>query len=115
MRSADREAGSVTAETALALPAVTMVLAVLLASGSVVAAQLRCVDAARTGARLAARGESTSQVVAAAQHLAPAGGRVAVAVSGSTVTVTVTAAVRLPFEAGGLPVQAVAVTELEQP
>jgi hypothetical protein len=99
MRRAGDSTGSVTAELALALPAVILVLGALLGTGQVVAAQLRCVDAARAAARLAARGEPVGPVTAAGQRLAPGGGRVEVAIGAETVTVTVTARVRLGFGA----------------
>ena len=53
-REGSGAAGSVTAELALALPSVVLLLAVVLAAGDVVAGQIRCVDAARAGARAAA-------------------------------------------------------------
>ena len=45
----------VTAETAVVLPVLLVVLAGAVAAVTVVGAQLRCVDAAREGARAAAR------------------------------------------------------------
>jgi Flp pilus assembly protein TadG len=48
------EAGMVTAETAVVLPVLLLVLAGAVAAVTVVGAQLRCVDAAREGARAAA-------------------------------------------------------------
>ena len=51
------DGGSVTAEAALALPAVVLVLATVVGVGRVVTAQIQCVDGARAAARLAARGE----------------------------------------------------------
>ena len=49
----DREGGTATAELAVALPAVVVVLAGVLAVGQAVLAQVQCVDAARAGARAA--------------------------------------------------------------
>lgn len=63
----------VTAETALVLPVLVVVLAGAVAVLTVVGAQLRCVDGAREGARAAARGEAAADVVAAAGHVAPDG------------------------------------------
>src|SRR5688500_20233283 len=57
-----RDAGMVTAETAVVLPVLLLVLAGAVAAVTVVGAQLRCVDAAREGARAAARGESVAEV-----------------------------------------------------
>lgn len=66
--AADR--GAVTVELALALPAVVLVLAVMLATVGLGAAQLRCIDAARAGARVAALGPGDAEVVAAAREVA---------------------------------------------
>jgi secretion/DNA translocation related TadE-like protein len=54
---AERDRGSATAETAVALPAVVVAVSVVLAVGQLVVAQVRCVDAARAAARSLARGE----------------------------------------------------------
>jgi len=91
-----RDRGSVTAELATALPVLMVLLAVALSAVAAVTAQLRCVDAAREGARAAARGESPARVVALAGQVAPAGARVRVSASGpDTVAVTVTSRVPL--------------------
>ncbi len=83
----------VTAEIAVALPALVVLLAVALTACAVVAGQLRCVDAAREGARAAARGES---VVGAslARAAAPAGAQVSIGGSGAQVRVEVRATIR---------------------
>jgi Flp pilus assembly protein TadG len=81
----------VTAETAVVLPVLLLVLAAAVAAVVVVGSQLRCVDAAREGARAAARGEPVGVVTELAARAAPDGARVTVAVTGDTVTVTVTA------------------------
>jgi len=96
-RSPAPEAGSAAAETALVLPAVVLLLACLLGCGTAVTAQVRCLDAARSAARLAARGESGVTVRAAAVAAAPAGSRISVAAGQSTVRVVVSATVRLPL------------------
>lgn len=88
--------GSVTAETAVVLPVLVLVLAVLVFVLACVSAQLRCVDAARSAARLAARGEPAAAVQAAARAAAPAGAVVRVSRSGDQVLVVVDADVR-PF------------------
>ncbi len=90
------ERGGVTAETALALPALAVVAAAIIGLGQVGVAQLRCVDAARVAARLAARGEPAGAVHQRAAAAAPAGASVRVA-TGAEVTVAVTAQVSLPF------------------
>jgi hypothetical protein len=87
--------GSVTAETALALPSVVLALWLVAGVAQVVSGQVQCEDAARAAARLAARGESWEQVRAAATSAGPPGGRVAVEQSGDQVVVRVTATVSL--------------------
>jgi Flp pilus assembly protein TadG len=86
----------VTAETAVVLPVLLVVLAMGVWVLAAVAGQLRCVDAARAGARAAARGDAASAVAAAAQRVAPAPARVRISRSGDEVTVLVEAVVA-PF------------------
>ena len=94
----------VTAEAALVLPVLVLVLAGAVAVLTVVGAQLRCVDAAREGVRAAARGEPASVVVSAAGRLAPDGAAVTTEpVEDGLVTVTVRAPVR-PLGTALLPV-----------
>lgn len=107
----------VTAETAVVLPVLLVVLAAAVWVLAAVAGQLRCVDAARVGARAAARGDGVAAVVARTSAVAPAGAQVSVTRRGDEVTVTVRAVVR-PFGAvlarlPGTPVtaQATAITE----
>jgi hypothetical protein len=87
----------VTAETAVALPALVVVLIASLWAVTVVGAQLRCVDAARAGARAAARGEAAEEVSAAVLRLAPEGATVSIRVGADTTRVEVIATVRPPF------------------
>lgn len=68
--------GSVTAEAAVALPALVVFCMALVWALMAAAAQIRCVDAARAGARAAARSEPVPAAVAAARSAAPAGARV---------------------------------------
>lgn len=68
----------VTAETAIVLPVLLLVLASAVAAVTVVAAQLRCVDAVREGARAAARGEDVATVRAVVLRAAPEGMAVSV-------------------------------------
>ncbi len=67
-----------------------------------VAAQIQCVDAARTGARAAARQDPPEAVVRLTREAAPGGATVVVAREGEQVRVTVTARppvlTGLPFE-----------------
>lgn len=110
------ERGSVTAELALSLPVVVLALVLVLAVGQVVTAQVRCSDAARAGAREAARGEAGGTVVQEGLRLAPPGAGVTLTRSGRSVEVTVSAVVRLPLP--GSPrvrVRGRAVSLVEQP
>jgi Flp pilus assembly protein TadG len=81
----------VTAETAVVLPVLLLVLAGAVAAMIAVGAQLRCVDAAREGARSAARGDPASAVTALAAHVAPAGAAVEIRGGTDQVEVTVSA------------------------
>jgi Flp pilus assembly protein TadG len=87
------EAGMVTAETAVVLPVLLLVLAGAVAAVVVVGAQLRCVDAAREGARAAARGEPAAVVSRVADGAAPGGAVTELGGDGETVRVTVSATV----------------------
>jgi Flp pilus assembly protein TadG len=82
--------GAVTVEAALALCSLVAVLAVMLAAVSAVAAQLRCVDAAREAARLTARGEQ-DRGQQFARRIAPRGATVTVTVDGDEVLARVSA------------------------
>ena len=116
----------VTAETAVLLPVLVVVLAAAVFVLACVAAQLQCVDAARSAARVAARGEPVSTVTETAERLAPADARVVVRAGralgdSTTVEVVVQAQVR-PFGRAlrGLPpvrvsARAVAAVEPEAP
>jgi Flp pilus assembly protein TadG len=66
--SGDR--GSVTAETAIALPAVILVLVAVLTIAVAAGAQMRAADGARAGARAVAIGESDESARAIAQQVA---------------------------------------------
>lgn len=108
MRRSD--GGYVTAEAALVLPTLTLFGMALLWGLMAATAQIQCVDAARAGARAAARSEPASAAVAAARSAAPAGAWIAVAREGDLVRVRVDArtagpgplAVRLAGEAVAL-------------
>ena len=65
----------------------------------VAVAQLRCVDAASTGARALARNEPPALVIAAAQTTGPRGARVRLSRAEDTVTVTVDAEITWPGSA----------------
>lgn len=90
------ERGSVTAEAAMTLPilmAVVLLLAWLISLG---VAEVTLVDAARDGARQAARGDDLAAVRQAAERTAPEGSRVTIHRSGDTVAVTVSVVGRSP-------------------
>ncbi|MFJ7195601.1 MULTISPECIES: TadE family type IV pilus minor pilin [unclassified Streptomyces] len=88
--------GAVTAEAAMAIPvlvvfALTLVWALMAAS-----AQIRCVDAARAGARAAARSEPEAQALEAARSAAPGGAEVAMERTGELWRVRVAASMPGP-------------------
>ncbi|WP_298595221.1 TadE family type IV pilus minor pilin [uncultured Rothia sp.] len=62
----------ITAEFAVALPAVTVVLALCLGAASTGVAQLKVEESARTAARAAARGDSEAQIRSAVSRIDPA-------------------------------------------
>lgn len=102
MRGRRSEAGSVTAEMAVGLPALALVLGGALWAVAAVAVQLECVDAARAGARAAARGEPLHVVRQVTGRAAPAGAVVTVTRDADLSRVTVTATMR-PGGAGLIP------------
>ncbi|MFJ8645597.1 TadE family type IV pilus minor pilin [Streptomyces sp. NPDC093546] len=65
-----------TAEAAVAVPALVAFTMALIWALAAAAAQIQCVDAARAGARAAARSEPRETAVAAARSAAPTGARV---------------------------------------
>lgn len=83
------DSGMATAEFAVVTMALVVILGFLLAVASVAVADIRVHEAARAGARTAARGEPNRQVVAVAHRNAP-GADVVVKRSGASVSVTVT-------------------------
>ena len=109
-----RDSGAATAELAVVLPVLVLLVAAGMSAVSVFLAQLRCVDAAREGARAAARGESDAVVRSTAVRAAPGGAAVRVRAEGGDIQVTVSAAAGA---AGGLlgplQVEAVAVARRE--
>ncbi|MBS4727729.1 pilus biosynthesis protein TadE [Mycobacterium sp. SM1] len=74
----------------MAIAALVVVLVLCLAGITAVSMQVRCVDAAREAARLAARGDDRS-AVAVARRIAPGGAAVQVRRSGEFIVATVTA------------------------
>jgi hypothetical protein len=99
--------GAVTVEAALALCSLAVFLAVAVGAIAAVAGSIRCVDAARELARLAARGEP-DRGRAVASELAPPGARLTLGVEGDLVVAEVTAELvePLPVRIGGRAVAA---------
>ncbi|MGB3484547.1 MAG: TadE family type IV pilus minor pilin [Mycobacterium sp.] len=73
----------------MAVAALVAVLALCAAGLGAMAAQIRCVDAAREAARLAARGDASA--IPVAQRIAPAGAGVQIRRDGQFFVATVTA------------------------
>lgn len=105
--------GAVTAELAVALPAVVLVLAALLVVVVAGVSQVRVVDAARAGARAASAGESDGRVHEIVAQLAGSSASAAVGGDGSWVTVTVRTSVTGGWFSGRLTVSATATARLE--
>jgi hypothetical protein len=99
LSTVDREHGMVTAEFAVVLPAVVFVLGLSLGAMGLALDQIRCVDAARAGARAASAGESQSAVIQLTRRAAPAAALVSLNTSGDLVRVSV---VSRPRVAGSL-------------
>ncbi|WP_053656321.1 TadE family type IV pilus minor pilin [Streptomyces sp. MMG1121] len=101
-----------TAEAAVVLCVLVAFTMALVWGLLAVAAQIQCVDAARTGARAAARQDPADAVVTLTREAAPRGARVTVEREGDQVRVTVVAR---PPVLSGLPFevreQAVALAE----
>lgn len=103
MQGGHRERGMATAELALVIPAVVLVLALCLSGLGLAIDQIRCVDAARVAARAASRGEPLGTVIEQARQGAPPESRVTVTRHDEDVLVSVTAPVR-SLRLPGLPV-----------
>ena len=97
------DTGMVTAEFAVVLPAIVVALVFGLVAVATFAMHVRCADAAQVAARLAARGEPESAVVAAAARIAPSGAHVHVDVRDGEVDVSVDAVAHPPVLGGLLP------------
>ena len=83
------EAGMATAEFAVVLPAVVLVLALSLGAMGLALDQIRCVDAARAGVRAASRGDSYKAVMLVAARAAPSQSQVSMTTTGDLVQVSV--------------------------
>lgn len=107
-----------TAEVAVALPSLILLLALLLGAATAGLTQLRLEEAARAGAREVVRGEPTEQVQATVRKLAGPQSLLEVAERGAWTTVTVGSRVSLPgvdFLGWDLSASATARVELQEP
>lgn len=89
------DSGMATAEFAVALPAVVLVLALSMGAMGLAWDEVRCVDAARAGARAAARGDSPEAANRVAARAAPSGALVSLDSSGTIVRVSVVSRPRI--------------------
>ncbi|WP_256278252.1 MULTISPECIES: TadE family type IV pilus minor pilin [unclassified Brevibacterium] len=81
-----------TAEFAMIMPAIVLVILMVIGVGTLGLAQLRSYEAARAGAREAARGEPIAEVRRSAESKAGPGSAVEIGKDGEYTTVTVTIA-----------------------
>lgn len=88
-RRAAGEAGMVTAELAVTMPAMVLLLVLLLGALSVASDRIRCGDAARVTARHLARGETVAMATGTGGEMAPSGAGIHVTREGRRVTVIV--------------------------
>lgn len=89
VRARDSERGTVTAEFAVVLPALVLVLILVVGAGVIGIAQVRVYEAARAGAREAARGEPVHDIEKAAKRKAGPGSTVTVSQGGAFAKVRV--------------------------
>jgi Flp pilus assembly protein TadG len=113
-REGDR--GAVTAELALAIPVLFAVLGLALWAISAAGLAMDCTDAARAGARAAARGDSDAAVRALVERTGPRDAVLSVERRGALVTVTVRARTSPPgpFPLPGFDVGGSAVAQVER-
>ncbi|ACZ29367.1 hypothetical protein Xcel_0328 [Xylanimonas cellulosilytica DSM 15894] len=101
------ERGAVTAELAIGLPVVVLLLVAVLTIAAASGAQLRALDAARAGARAVAIGQDAATVRAVVDHVGGAGSDLRLEHDGEWVVVEVSRPVaggwftRLPLRATG--------------
>lgn len=89
--------GAVTAEFAVTLPAVLLLLAMLLAGASAGVTQLRLEEGARAGARALARGDDSATVEGIVRTISGGSASAAVSADGEWLNVTVTDRVSGPL------------------
>lgn len=105
----------VSAELAVAMPALVLVLLTALLGLGLAVDQVRCTDAARAAARSAARGDPPAESIGIARRMAPTGATVQVGRSGALARVVVIAPSRGGGLAPGLPrASATAIGQVEQ-
>jgi hypothetical protein len=80
-----------TAELAVAMPVLVVLLVVALSAVTTALDHVRCVDAARSTARVLARGDGAAGAVASGRALAPSGATITTSSGDRTVEVTVMA------------------------
>lgn len=93
----------VTAELAIAIPTLLLVLSICLGVVAVVAARVRCIDAAAVVARLTARGETGETVQARVRTMVPTAVVTVRRSASGFVEVEVRQHLRLPVVGGLLP------------
>ena len=105
-----------TAEVALAVPALVAVLGLALWAVAAAGLAMDCTDAARAGARAAARGDSEAAVRALVARAGPAGAVLTLERADGLVTVTVRAHTRSPgpVPLPSLTVRGTAVAQVER-
>lgn len=111
-RAGGPDRGSVTAETAVALPSLLLVTAVLLGAVTAGAQQLRCLDAARDAARVLARGDAPDEAQTVVTRTAP-GATLRVSADAGLVRAQVSRAIRLPVLGTSITLTGDAVTAVE--
>jgi hypothetical protein len=89
-RGSENARGAVTAEFAVALPAVLLLLALLLSGAAAGVTQLRLEEAAHAGVRALARGEDAAAVEVIVRTMAGASATASVTADGEWLIVTVT-------------------------
>ena len=101
--------GATTIEAAFAIAALVVVLSVCVAGLTAISMQVRCIDAAREAARLAARGDD-GDALQAHESIAPYGAKLDIRRDGGLVVATVTAhSILLP----GITIRADTVSAIE--
>jgi Flp pilus assembly protein TadG len=89
-----KDRGAVSVELALAMPVLLAAVSVALWAVGAAGEQLACTDAARAGARAAARGESAEAMQALVRSVAPPGATIDTTSAAGYVTVRVAARTR---------------------